>query len=76
MAGELNILHFYARQGNPCRPDCQRRTPTCHIDCADYAAYRAKREALYKERAAKGVLEAAEDERNKKIEKKRRKIKR
>lgn len=24
---------------NPCKPDCDRRSGTCHIDCAEYIAY-------------------------------------
>lgn len=24
---------------NPCKPDCPKRTPTCHSDCPEYVAF-------------------------------------
>lgn len=29
----------------PCMPDCQRRSVTCHSECAEYKAYCDRREA-------------------------------
>lgn len=29
----------------PCKPDCQRRSVTCHAECAEYKSYCDRREA-------------------------------
>ena len=29
---------------NPCKRDCPKRSPTCHVSCPEYAEYKAKRE--------------------------------
>ena len=38
---------------NPCAQGCPERTPECHGTCERYAAFRAAREQVYAERAAK-----------------------
>ena len=38
---------------NPCTQGCPERTPECHGTCERYAAFRAAREQVYAERAAK-----------------------
>lgn len=50
----------------PCRPDCPRRSITCHSDCADYAAYvQAKEADLARQREAKAeILDACIVRRN------------
>ena len=47
----------------PCTPDCQRRSPTCHAECPDYAPYEAKKKA---EREAR--MRAAMEEQDIRVE--------
>lgn len=55
---------------NPCKRDCPKRSPTCHIACPNYAEYKAKRdkenEALQKKRDAERRLDDAEVARHRK----------
>jgi hypothetical protein len=35
---------------NPCKPDCQRRSVSCHGECQEYLAFRAECEERYNAR--------------------------
>ena len=34
----------------PCKRDCQGRSPTCHAECEKYARFTQKKEESYKKR--------------------------
>lgn len=55
---------------NPCKPNCPKRSPTCHISCPDYAEYKAKwdkeKEKIQKKRDVERRLNEAEVSRYKK----------
>lgn len=54
---------------NPCKRDCPKRSPTCHIDCPEYAKFRVNKdkenESIQKQRDAERRLIEAEVTRHK-----------
>lgn len=54
---------------NPCKRDCPKRSPTCHINCPEYAEYKVKRdkenESIQKKRDAERRFIEAEVTRHK-----------
>lgn len=55
---------------NPCKPDCPKRSPTCHINCPEYAKFKVKRdkekESIQKIKDAERRIREAEVTRHKK----------
>lgn len=55
---------------NPCKPDCPKRSPTCHVSCPEYALYKEKKnkenENVQKKRDAERRLDDAEMKRYRK----------
>ena len=55
---------------NPCKHDCPKRSPTCHINCPDYAEYKIKRdkenEQIHKIKEAERRMKEAEISRHRK----------
>ena len=55
---------------NPCKRDCPKRSPTCHINCLEYAEYKVKREkeneSIQKQRDAERRMKEAEVARHRK----------
>ena len=37
---------------SPCTPDCEKRSVTCHCECAEYIAFRAHRDEMNERRSA------------------------